>query len=78
MRPKLSKRPRPADWGEYAAAVYEAMGWGADLFLEDWEDVVKVQNQSTLDGSPVVQAIIRLMDGEPITAISASSRVPRR
>jgi hypothetical protein len=29
MRPKLSKRPRPADWGEYAAAVYEAMGWGA-------------------------------------------------
>jgi hypothetical protein len=51
---------------------------GADLFLEDWEDVVKVQNQSTLDGSPVVQAIIRFMDGVPITANTASSRVPRR
>ena len=25
---KLSRRPRLADWGEYAAAVYEVMGWG--------------------------------------------------
>ena len=48
---------------------------GADLFLEDWEDMVKVQNQATLDGSPVAQAIIRFMDGVPITAITASSRV---
>jgi hypothetical protein len=59
----LAKRPRLADWGEYAAAVYEAMGWGADHFLEDWEDVVKVQNQATLDGSPVAQVIIRFMGG---------------
>jgi len=25
---KLSRRPRLADWGEYAAVVYEIMGWG--------------------------------------------------
>ena len=25
---KLSRRPKLADWGEYAAAVYEVMGWG--------------------------------------------------
>jgi hypothetical protein len=55
---KLSRRPRLADWGEYAAAVYEVMGWGAERFLEDWDEVVKVQNQATLDGSPVAQAII--------------------
>jgi hypothetical protein len=32
---QLSRRPRLADWGEYAAAVYEATGWGAETFLED-------------------------------------------
>jgi hypothetical protein len=59
---KLSRRPRLADWGEYAAAVYEVMGWGAETFLRDWDEVVKVQNQATLDGSPVAQAIIKFME----------------
>jgi hypothetical protein len=58
---KLSRRPRLADWGEYAAAVYEVMGWGAETFLRDWDEIVKVQNQATLDGSPVAQAIIKFM-----------------
>src|SRR5919112_1710946 len=58
----LSRRPRLADWGEYAAAVYEVMGWGAETFLKDWDEVVRVQNQATLDGSPVAQAIIKLME----------------
>jgi hypothetical protein len=39
---KLSRRPRLADWGEYAAAVYEVMGWGAEQFLSDWNEIVKV------------------------------------
>ena len=59
---KLSRRPRLADWGEYAASVYEVMGWGAEQFLSDWDEIVKVQNRSTLDGSPVAQAIIKLME----------------
>jgi hypothetical protein len=59
---KLSRRPRLADWGEYAAAVYEVMGWGAEQFLNDWDEVVKVQNQAALDGSPVAQAIIKFME----------------
>ena len=59
---KLSRRPRLADWGEYAASVYEVMGWGAEQFLNDWDEVVKVQNQATLDGSPVAQAIIKFME----------------
>jgi hypothetical protein len=59
---KLSRRPRLADWGEYAAAVYEVMGWGAERFLSDWDEVVKVQNRSTLDGSPVAQALLRFME----------------
>jgi hypothetical protein len=29
---KLSRRPRLADWEEYAASVYEVMGWGAETF----------------------------------------------
>src|SRR5215217_4045079 len=69
---KLSRRPRLADWGEYAAAVYEVMGWGAETFLEDWDEVVKVQNQATLDGSPVAQAIIKFMeDKEDYSATSS-------
>jgi hypothetical protein len=59
---KLSRRPRLADWGEYAASVYGVIGWGAERFLEDWSEVVKVQNQATLDGSPVAQAIIKFME----------------
>jgi hypothetical protein len=59
---KLSRRPRLADWGEYAAAVYEVMGWGAETFLNAWDEVVKVQNQATLDGSPVAQAVIKFME----------------
>jgi hypothetical protein len=69
---KLSRRPRLADWGEYAAAVYEVMGWGAETFLRDWDEVVKVQNQATLDGSPVAQAIIKFMeDKEEYSATSS-------
>ena len=59
---KLSRRPRLADWGEYAASVYEVMGWGAETFLSDWDEVVKVQNRATLDGSPVAQAVMKLME----------------
>jgi hypothetical protein len=69
---KLSRRPRLADWGEYAAAVYEVMGWGAETFLKDWDEVVRVQNQATLDGSPVAQAIIKFMeDKEEYSATSS-------
>jgi hypothetical protein len=69
---KLSRRPRLADWGEYAAAVYEVMGWDAETFLTDWDEVVKVQNQTTLDGSPVAQAIIKFMEDKEEYTTTAS------
>jgi hypothetical protein len=69
---KLSRRPRLADWGEYTAAVYEVMGWGAETFLNDWDQVVQAQHRATLDGSPVAQAIIKFMeDKEEYTATSS-------
>jgi len=58
----LSRTPRLADWDYYAAGVYEAMGWGVNRFLEDWDEVVDVQEQATLESSPVAQAILLLMD----------------
>src|ERR687894_1769509 len=61
---KLSRRPRLADCGEHAASVSEAMGWGAETFIKDWDEVVKVQNRATLDGSPVAQAIIKFMENK--------------
>lgn len=69
---KLSRRPRLADWGEFAAAAYEVMGWGAETFLKDWDGVVKVQNQATLDGSPVAQAVIKFMEDRPEYSGSSS------
>ncbi len=69
---ELSRRPRLADWGEYAAAVYKVVGWGAGRFLEDWDAVVKVQNQATLDGSPVAQAIIKFMEDKEEHAATSS------
>jgi hypothetical protein len=69
---KLSRRPRLADWGEYAAAAYEVMDWGAETFLEDWDEVVRVQNQATLDGSPVAQAIIKLMEEHEVCSHTSS------
>jgi hypothetical protein len=69
---ELSRRPRLADWGEYAASVYEVMGWRAEQFLEDWDEVVKVQNQATLDGSPVAQCVLKFMeDKDEYTATSS-------
>jgi hypothetical protein len=61
----LTRTPRLADWGYYAAGVYEAMGWGQARFLEDWDEVVEVQEQTTLEGSPVAQAILYFMDEHP-------------
>ena len=69
---ELSRRPRLADWGEYAASVYEVMGWGAETFLKDWDEVVRVQNQATLDGSPVAQAIIKFMEDKEEYAATSS------
>lgn len=40
------------------------MGWGSETFLKDWDEVVKVQSQATLDGSPVAQAVIKFMEDE--------------
>jgi RepB DNA-primase from phage plasmid len=59
---RLHRRPRLADWGEYAAAAYKVLGWGVEQFLNDWGEVVRVQNMGTLDGSPVAQAILSFMD----------------
>src|SRR5215204_2359501 len=58
---KLSERPRLADWGLYAAALYKSQGWGVETFVEDWKGVEETQQQGTLDGSIVAQAIILYM-----------------
>jgi hypothetical protein len=58
---ELAKRPRLADWGLYAAALYESQGWGVQQFMEDWQGVEETQQQGTLDGSIVAQAIIIYM-----------------
>jgi hypothetical protein len=46
---------------------------GGDVLLADWDEVVKVQNQATLDGSPTAQAVIKFMeDKEEYTATSSA------
>ncbi len=58
---ELEERPRLADWGLYAAALYKSQGWGVKQFVEDWKGVEKAQQQGTLDGSVVAQAVILYM-----------------
>ena len=54
--------PRLADWAECAAAVYEGTGWGREQFLDDWSVIEETQNATTLEGSPVVAAIVKFME----------------
>jgi hypothetical protein len=58
---QLEERPRLADWGLYAAALYESQGWAVKTFEADWQRVEEAQQQGTLDGSVVAQAVILYM-----------------
>ncbi len=71
-RVELRERPRLADWGLYAAAVYKAQGWGVDAFVSDWEGVEEAQTQGTLDGSVVAQAVIMFMLDKDRVEMAAS------
>ncbi len=69
---KLDERPRLADWGLYAAALYESQGWGVATFVEDWRGVEETQQQGTLDGSIVAQAVILYMQDKDRVELSAA------
>jgi hypothetical protein len=69
---RLDERPRLADWGLYAAALYEAQGWGVEQFVDDWRGVEEAQQQGTLDGSVVAQAIILYMMGKTRVEMASS------
>ncbi len=69
---RLEERPRLADWGLYAAAMYESQGWGVDAFVEDWQGVEETQQQGTLDGSIVAQAVILYMKDKDRVELTAA------
>ncbi len=69
---KLDERPRLTDWGLYAAALYESQGWGVDTFVQDWKLVEEAQNQGTLDGSIVAQAVIHYMKDKDRVEMTAA------
>ncbi len=69
---QLEERPRLADWGLYAAALYESQGWGVETFVEDWRGVEETQQQGTLDGSIVAQAVILYMKDKDRVELSAA------
>jgi hypothetical protein len=69
---RLDERPRLADWGLYAAALYESQGWGVGTFVEDWRGVEEAQQQGTLDGSVVAQAVILYMKDKDHVELSAA------
>ena len=70
-RVKLAEPPRLVDWGLYAAALYKSQGWGVQAFEEDWGSVEKAQQQGTLDGSIVAQAVILYMKDKNRVEVSA-------
>jgi len=68
---ELAERPRLADWGLFAAALYKSQGWGVDAFVDDWKGVEETQQQGTLDGSIVAQAVILYMKDKDRVELSA-------
>jgi putative DNA primase/helicase len=69
---ELAERPRLVDWGLYAAALYRSQGWGVNTFVEDWKGVEETQQQGTLDGSIVAQAVILYMKDKDRVELSAA------
>jgi hypothetical protein len=69
---KLAEPPRLVDWGLYATALYKSQGWGVKTFEEDWRAVEKAQQQGTLDGSIVAQAVILYMKDKDRVELSAA------
>jgi energy-coupling factor transporter ATP-binding protein EcfA2 len=69
---RLPSLPRLADWGEWAAAVYEAAGWGAAAFIEDWSRNVTAQQSSVLEGSTLAQVLLGFMSDRTEWAGTAS------
>jgi hypothetical protein len=69
---QLEERPRLADWGLFAGALYAAQGWGVATFVEDWRLVEETQQQGTLDGSIVAQAVILYMKDKDRVELSAA------
>ena len=59
----LPSLPRLADWGEWAASVYEATDWGAETFMSDWKENVAAQHEAVLEGSLLLQVVLWFMDG---------------
>ena len=48
LRP-LERRPRMADWSDYASALYEHTGWGRGQFQKDWEAEEDRQHETALE-----------------------------
>ena len=59
-----SSLPRLADWGEWAAAVYEVQGWEASQFARDWDLNVDVQNTAVIEGSTLAQVVTTFVEEE--------------
>jgi hypothetical protein len=49
LRP-LDRRPRMADWSDYASALYAHVGWGRKQFQEDWQAEEDRQHETALEG----------------------------
>jgi hypothetical protein len=59
----LEKRPRMADWSDYASALYAHTGWGRDQFEADWETEEERQHETALD-SIVGSALVDYLRSE--------------
>ena len=56
--------PRMADFAEWGMAVAPALGWTEDAFLAAYEQNRKAGQLAVLEGDPVADALIRLVEGK--------------
>jgi hypothetical protein len=74
IKPEIrpGKIPRMADFAIWAAAISEAMGYGATTFLNLYEENISQQNHEIICSNPVGLALMRFMENRLVWSGSIS------
>jgi len=70
---KLKELPRMADFCRWGYAVAEALGFGGQIFLDDYKQNISTANEMAVSSSPLATAILSLMKDLPIWEGTASN-----
>jgi hypothetical protein len=68
---QLARRPRMADFAEWATAAEEGLGLAPGAFMKAYDANRQAANDLALESSPVAEALFKLVELEPWTGTAA-------